>query len=52
MAKWADPDADYDKIGKQQAVLEDKIAATDAWSSNATSTSPWTHCAARPTTPT
>jgi len=32
MAKWADPDADYDKIGKQQAVLEDKIAATDAWS--------------------
>ena len=32
MAKWADPDADYDKIGKQQAALEDKIAATDAWS--------------------
>jgi sulfate-transporting ATPase len=32
MAKWADPDADYDKIGKQQAVLEDKIAASDAWS--------------------
>ncbi|WP_394935804.1 energy-dependent translational throttle protein EttA [uncultured Ilumatobacter sp.] len=32
MAKWADPDADYDKIGKQQASLEDKIAATDAWS--------------------
>jgi ATP-binding cassette ChvD family protein len=32
MAKWADPDADYDKIGKQQAILEDKIAATDAWS--------------------
>ena len=26
------PDADYDKIGKQQAALEDKIAATDAWS--------------------
>jgi energy-dependent translational throttle protein EttA len=32
MAKWADPDADYDKIGKEQAMLEDKIAATDAWS--------------------
>ena len=32
MAMWADPDADYDKIGKQQAILEDKIAATDAWS--------------------
>jgi sulfate-transporting ATPase len=32
MASWADPDADYDKIGKQQAILEDKIAATDAWS--------------------
>ncbi len=29
---WADPDADYDKIGKQQAALEDKIAAADAWS--------------------
>jgi ATP-binding cassette ChvD family protein len=32
MAEWADPDADYDKIGKRQAELEDKIAATDAWS--------------------
>ncbi len=32
MAKWADPDADYEKIGKEQAELEDKIAATDAWS--------------------
>jgi energy-dependent translational throttle protein EttA len=32
MAKWAEPDADYDKIGKQQAILEDRIAATDAWS--------------------
>jgi sulfate-transporting ATPase len=32
MAKWADPDADYEKIGKQQAILEDKIAAADAWS--------------------
>ena len=32
MAMWADPDADYDKIGALQAELEDKIAATDAWS--------------------
>jgi ATP-binding cassette ChvD family protein len=32
MAMWADPDADYDRIGKEQAELEDKIAATDAWS--------------------
>ncbi len=32
MAMWADPDADYDKIGAMQAALEDKIAATDAWS--------------------
>ncbi len=32
MGMWADPDADYDKIGALQAQLEDKIAATDAWS--------------------
>ncbi|MCU1388597.1 MAG: transporter ATP-binding protein [Ilumatobacteraceae bacterium] len=32
MAMWADPDADYDKIGVLQAELEDKIAAADAWS--------------------
>jgi ATP-binding cassette ChvD family protein len=32
MAMWADPDADYDKIGKLQGELEDRIAATDAWS--------------------
>ncbi|HEY5876336.1 MAG TPA: energy-dependent translational throttle protein EttA, partial [Ilumatobacteraceae bacterium] len=32
MAKWADPDADYEKIGAEQATLEDKIAAADAWS--------------------
>ena len=32
MAMWADPDADYDKIGALQADLEDKITATDAWS--------------------
>ncbi len=32
MAMWADPDADYEKIGSLQAELEDKIAAADAWS--------------------
>ena len=32
MAKWSDPDADYDAIGKEQAALEDKITAADAWS--------------------
>src|SRR4029077_12849919 len=32
MAKWSEPDADYDAIGKEQAALEDKINATDAWS--------------------
>ncbi len=32
MAMWADPDADYDRIGALQADLEDKIAAADAWS--------------------
>jgi energy-dependent translational throttle protein EttA len=32
MAMWAEPDADYDKIGALQAELEDRIAAADAWS--------------------
>ena len=32
MGMWADPDADYEKIGALQAELEDKIAAADAWS--------------------
>jgi ATP-binding cassette ChvD family protein len=31
MAMWADPDADYEKVGSLQAELEDKIAASDAW---------------------
>jgi len=31
MAMWADPDADYEKVGALQADLEDKIAAADAW---------------------
>ena len=32
MAKWSEPDADYDAIGREQSALEDKIAAADAWS--------------------
>ena len=32
MAMWGDPDADFEKVGALQAELEDKIAATDAWS--------------------
>jgi sulfate-transporting ATPase len=31
MAKWSDPDADYEAIGAEQAALEDKINAADAW---------------------
>ena len=31
MAAWGDPDADFDKIGAEQAELEDRIAVTDAW---------------------
>ena len=31
MAKWADPDADYEKIGAEQAELEATIEAADAW---------------------
>ncbi len=32
MAKWSDPNADYEAVGAEQSALEDKIAATDAWS--------------------
>jgi sulfate-transporting ATPase len=31
MAAWSEPDADYEAIGVQQAALEDRIAAADAW---------------------
>ena len=31
MAKWSDPDADYEAIGAEQAALEDRINAADAW---------------------
>ncbi|HVN50180.1 MAG TPA: ATP-binding cassette domain-containing protein, partial [Acidimicrobiales bacterium] len=31
LAKWADPEADYDKLGEEQAELERKIEAAGAW---------------------
>ncbi len=31
MAKWSEPDADYEKIGAEQAELEARIAAVDGW---------------------
>ena len=31
LAGWSDPDADYDKLGEQQAQLEKEIEAADAW---------------------
>jgi sulfate-transporting ATPase len=31
MARWSDPDADYEAIGAEQAKLEDRIEAADAW---------------------
>ena len=31
MARWSDPDADYEAIGAEQAALEDRITAADAW---------------------
>jgi energy-dependent translational throttle protein EttA len=31
MAGWADPDADYEKLGARQADLEARIAAAGAW---------------------
>jgi ATP-binding cassette ChvD family protein len=31
MAKWSEPDADYDAVGAEQSRLEDKINAADAW---------------------
>ncbi|MGH9244339.1 MAG: energy-dependent translational throttle protein EttA, partial [Acidimicrobiales bacterium] len=31
MAKWADPDADYEKLGARQAELEAQIDAAGAW---------------------
>ncbi len=31
LAGWSDPDADYDKLGEQQAEIERKIEAAGAW---------------------
>ncbi len=31
LAGWSDPDADYDKLGEQQAELEKQIEAAGAW---------------------
>ena len=31
LAKWADPDADYEKLGEEQADLEAKIESSGAW---------------------
>jgi sulfate-transporting ATPase len=31
MAKWSEPDADYEAVGAEQAMLEDRINAADAW---------------------
>jgi sulfate-transporting ATPase len=31
MAKWSDPDVDYEKLGNQQAELEAKIEAAGGW---------------------
>src|SRR5436190_48650 len=31
MAKWSDPDADYDAVGAEQSKLEDRINAANAW---------------------
>src|SRR5664279_3752347 len=31
MARWSDPDADYEAIGLEQSALEDHINAADAW---------------------
>jgi ATP-binding cassette ChvD family protein len=36
MAGWADPDADYEKLGARQADLEAKIEAAGAWDLNRT----------------
>jgi energy-dependent translational throttle protein EttA len=36
MASWADPDADYEKLGTRQAELEARIEAAGAWDLNRT----------------
>src|SRR4026208_1446475 len=34
MAKWSDPDADYEAVGAEQSALEDKINAADGWNAD------------------
>ncbi|MEJ7752838.1 MAG: energy-dependent translational throttle protein EttA [Candidatus Limnocylindrales bacterium] len=31
MARWSEPDADYEAVGAEQSALEDRINAADAW---------------------
>ena len=31
MAKWSEPDADYEAVGAEQSALEDRINAADGW---------------------
>ena len=31
MARWSEPDADYEAVGAEQSTLEDRINAADAW---------------------
>ena len=31
LAKWSEPDADYEAVGAEQSKLEDRINAADAW---------------------
>ncbi|MDQ3553822.1 MAG: energy-dependent translational throttle protein EttA [Chloroflexota bacterium] len=31
MARWSEPDADYEAIGAEQSALQDRIDAADAW---------------------
>jgi ATP-binding cassette ChvD family protein len=31
MARWSEPDADYEAIGAEQSAVEDRINAADAW---------------------
>src|ERR671919_547 len=40
MAGWADPDADYEKLGARQADLESRIEAAGAWDLQRTTATP------------
>ena len=45
LAGWAEPDADYEKLGEQQAQLEKKSRPPARGICSAPSTSRWTRCA-------